>query len=46
MGMIVKRGRIGGDFMFESALELGIVIFLLIYSVMVSLMLMSVKKKS
>ncbi len=32
--------------MFESALELGIVIFLLIYSVTVSLMLLSVKKKS
>ncbi len=32
--------------MFESALELGIVIFLLIYAVTVSLMLVSVKKKS
>lgn len=32
--------------MFESALESGIVIFLLIYAVTVSLMLVSVKKKS
>ncbi len=32
--------------MFESALELGIVLFLLIYSITVSLMLMSAKKKS
>ena len=30
--------------MFESTLELGIVIFLLIYSITVSLMLMSAKK--
>lgn len=30
--------------MFESTLELGIVLFLLIYSITVSLMLMSAKK--